>query len=265
MFLNYPGFNATFTNLESSGRNGPTLVDNPYKGQDHDCQVTLSSGIQQWTVPYTGQYRIEAVGAAGGYSKNHSDIQYGGRGARMAGTFNLSKDELIQILVGQEGGIRNNGRSSGGGGGTFVVRGSNTSLIVAGGGGGLRAVTKRQQGCDASTNTSGNSGHKSWTGGSNGHGAMGGDNKPSGEGKNENDFIYFTRVSCRRDTFDLQAVDSSALNIYLKPPRCWVKSFFSSAVQLLRSVEIHFSNFGSCRKFGRQQQQKTSILFVIER
>ena len=30
-------------------------------------KLHLSSGIQQWTVPYTGDYRIEAVGAAGGY------------------------------------------------------------------------------------------------------------------------------------------------------------------------------------------------------
>ena len=80
------------------------------------------------------------------------------------GTFNLSKDELIQIIVGQEGGIRIHGRSSGGGGGTFVVRRSNMSLIVAGGGGGIRAVTSRHKGCDASTNTSGNPGYKSWSG-----------------------------------------------------------------------------------------------------
>ena len=33
----------------------------------HEGQVTLSSGIQRWTVLYSGQYRIEAVGAARGY------------------------------------------------------------------------------------------------------------------------------------------------------------------------------------------------------
>ena len=98
----------------------------------------------------------------------------------MAGTFDLLQGEIIQILVGQEGGNRHNGMSSGGGGGTFVVRGSNTSLIVAGGGGGLRNVTSRHEGCDASTNTSGNPGYNSWSGGSNGDGATTDDDGPSG-------------------------------------------------------------------------------------
>ena len=202
MFLNYSGFNATFTSLGASGKEGPTSLGSHYTDQDHDGQVTLSSGIQQWTVPYTGQYRIEAVGAAGGFDKTQKSSQYRGRGARMVGTFNLSKGEMIQILVGQEGGITNNGLSSGGGGGTFVVRESNMSLIVAGGGGGLRAATSRHQRCDASTSTSGNPGHKSWSGGSNGHGAMSGDDRPSGESKNENNYIHFTKVSCRQHTFD---------------------------------------------------------------
>ena len=60
------------------------------------------------------------------------------------------------------------------------MRGSNTSLIVAGGGGGLRNVTSRHEGCDASTNTSGNPGYNSWSGGSNGDGATTGDDEQSG-------------------------------------------------------------------------------------
>ena len=180
LFLNYPGFNATFTNLGSTGMYGATSGGSHYKGQDHEGQVTLFKGIQQWTVPYTGQYRIEAVGAAGGYSQKYNDSQYRGRGARIVGTFNLSKDELIQIIIGQEGGIKIIGRNSGGGGGTFVVRGSNTSLIVAGGGGGLINVTSRHEGCDASTKTSGNPGYNSWSGGSNGDGATTDDDGPSG-------------------------------------------------------------------------------------
>ena len=255
----YPGFDATFTSLGVSGRDGPMSLGSHYTGQDHDGQVTLSSGIQQWTVPYTGRYRIEAVGAAGGYNAYDNSAQYRGRGARMVGTFNLTEGEIIQILVGQEGGIKKNvlitasneavvagesgngsgsgggggsgsesgdgggsgggsgsgsesgdgggsgsgsesgdgggsgggsgsgsesgdGGGGGGGGGTFVVRGSNTSLIVAGGGGGLGAVTSTHQGCDANTNTSGNPGYKSWSGGSNGQGSFSvtGDYKPSG-------------------------------------------------------------------------------------
>lgn len=89
----------------------------------------------------------------------------------MIGTFRLNKGEVIQILVGQEGGINKRYDSSGGGGGTFVVRGANTPLIIAGGGGGVDRAHSRHEGCDASANTTGNPGYKSWSGGSNGHGA----------------------------------------------------------------------------------------------
>ena len=154
-----------------------------YTGQDHDGQVTLSSGIQQWNVPYTGDYRIEAIGAAGGYDRFPSSAQYRGRGAIMMGTFRLNKGEVIQIIVGQEGGINKQEWSSGGGGGTFVVRGANTPLMVAGGGGGVQSVNSSHGGCDASTQTAGNPGYKSWSGGSNGHGAQTADNS-SHSGKN---------------------------------------------------------------------------------
>ena len=192
---------ATFTSLGAGGEEGPTELGDHYAGQDHDGQVTLSSGIQQWSVPYTGQYRIEAVGSAGGYDGNRNSAQYRGRGARMVGTFNLSKGEIIKILVGQEGGKRqNNILSSGGGGGTFVVRGSNTPLIVAGGGGGLRAVASRYRKCDASTSSSGNPGHNSWSGGSNGHGATSSDEKPSGESHNENDIVFISQKLVAHET-----------------------------------------------------------------
>ena len=118
----------------------------------------------------------------------------------MVGTFTLSQGEIIQILVGQEGGIRHNDLSSaasgvgvasaggggsggGGGGGTFVVRERNTPLIVAGGGGGPRALTSKHQECDANTSTSGNPGYNSWSGGSKGQGPISspGNDKLSGK------------------------------------------------------------------------------------
>ena len=134
-------------------------------------------------MPYTGDYRIEAIGAAGGYDRFPSSAQYRGRGAIMIGTFRLNKGEVIQIIVGQEGGINKQEWSSGGGGGTFVVRGANTPLMVAGGGGGVQSVNSSHGGCDASTQTAGNPGYKSWSGGSNGHGARTADNS-SHSGKN---------------------------------------------------------------------------------
>ena len=126
-------------------------------------------------MPYTGDYRIEAIGAAGGYDRRINSSQYRGRGARMIGTFRLNKGEVIQILVGQEGGINKMSYSSGGGGGTFVVRGADSPLIIAGGGGGTALVLSRHKGCDASTNTTGN------PGGSNGHGAQTADDNDSGK------------------------------------------------------------------------------------
>jgi len=177
----YPDFKAVFTNLGATDRLGPTSLGSHYSGQDHDGQVTLVSGIQRWTVPYTGDYRIEAVGAAGGYDRYSTKGQYQGRGARMIGTFHLTKDQIIQVLVGQDGGVNRNSDSSGGDGGTFVVRGSNTPLIIAGGGGGIERVISRHTECDASTSTSGRAGYKSWSGGSGGHGAQAADHSNSGE------------------------------------------------------------------------------------
>jgi len=172
LFLFYPAFSAVFANLGASGRIGPTTLGSNYTGQDHDGQVTLSSGIQLWTVPYTGDYRVEAVGAAGGYDTWNQSAQYRGRGAKMIGTFSLCQGEIIHILIGQEGGINKGRYGSGGGGGTFVVRGNNTPLIIAGGGGGVDRVSSRHTGCDANTSTAGNPGYRSWSGGSNGHGAQ---------------------------------------------------------------------------------------------
>ena len=141
----------------------------------------MVSGIQRWTVPDTGDYKIEAVGASGGYDARTSSRQYRGRGARIIGTFQLLKGETIQILVGQEGGINRRSTSFGGGGGTFVVKASNTPLIIAGGGGGIETVVSRHTGCDASTGTSGRAGYRSWSGGSRGHGANTADSGNSGK------------------------------------------------------------------------------------
>ncbi|XP_022808362.1 keratin, type I cytoskeletal 9-like [Stylophora pistillata] len=103
----------------------------------------------------------------------------------MTGTFRLNKGEVIPILVGEEGGINTHSYSSGGGGGTFVVRGANSPLIIAGVGGRVNRAESRHEGCDASTNTTGNPGYKSWSGGGggyNGHGAHTADNGASGGG-----------------------------------------------------------------------------------
>ena len=170
----YEGFTAVFTNLGKSGTKGPDSVGSHYTGQDHDGQVTVSNGTQLWTVPYTGEYRIETIGASGGYSEGN--VINGGRAARMIGNFMLTKDEIIHILVGQRGERHNKNstkETASGGGGTFVVR-DNKPLIIAGGGGGIAKMTEQHSGCDASINTSGNAGYNSLflSGGMNGDGGQ---------------------------------------------------------------------------------------------
>jgi len=139
----------TFTNCGETGRQGPTLAEckssyDTVWENDTDLFNVVTQGIQEWTVPITGTYRIEAYGAQGG---NRDGA--GGEGARMRGDFSLNLGDIIFILVGQEGSISieyggtNDG--GGGGGGTFVVKksGSGVSnaqtadiLVIAGGGGG---------------------------------------------------------------------------------------------------------------------------------
>ena len=81
-------------------------------------------------MPRTGEYRIEAIGASGGYFED-SIIKTGGRGARMIENFNLTKDEIIHILVGQKGEKGNSNRkTAGGGGGTFVVKENNNDKLL---------------------------------------------------------------------------------------------------------------------------------------
>jgi hypothetical protein len=110
-------------------------------------------GIQEWTVPFTGNYIIKAAGASGAST---SDI--GGKGAILQITVSLQVGEKIKILVGQVG-LRNPW-GGGGGGGTFVVRDSQTAIIVAGGGGGCDYNNSGSDNprINASINTSGNTG-----------------------------------------------------------------------------------------------------------
>ena len=63
----------------------------------------------------------------------------------MIRTLSFSKDEIIQILVGQEGGISSVTSTSGG---TFVVRGSNATRSV-------ESPRSIHAGCNSSSNTIG--------------------------------------------------------------------------------------------------------------
>ena len=131
-----------FTNCGQIGRTGPSQsqANSSYSGTNLDGSVSVSGGIQSWTVPTTGIYNINAVGAAGGTQLYSSDYP-GGKGASMSGDLSLTQGTVLKILVGQKGeNTRINyedNAAPGGGGGSFVwMSGSNTLLIAAGGGGG---------------------------------------------------------------------------------------------------------------------------------
>jgi hypothetical protein len=153
----------TFTTCGQTGRTGPSQgqCDTTYSGSTLDGSVTVAAGIQKWTVPYTGTYRIEGYGAQGGGVS-------GGLGAYMSGDFALTQGEVIDVIVGQQG-LTQVGEpfSVGGGGGTFVV--SDNALnngdifLVAGGGGGSPGTHSDNR--HAGIGTAGNSG-VGYTGGS---------------------------------------------------------------------------------------------------
>ncbi len=129
----------TFTTAGKSGPQGPTLqeVKQAYSGvtwaQNSEFLNMTKQGIQEWTVPMTGNYKIRALGSMGGG-------EGGGFGADITGTFPLIKNEVIKILVGQKGtlgkGDAGSKNSGGGGGGSFIVKSDDNILLIAGGGGG---------------------------------------------------------------------------------------------------------------------------------
>ena len=148
----------TFTSCGTSGRTGPaqTTCRSAYSTawDETDGYFTVVNGIQNWTVPVTGRYYIDAYGAGGGGT-------LGGGGARIADTFNLYEGEVIKILVGQTP-ATSAANANAGGGATFVVKSTDTStasiLVIAGGGGGTEAGLSQNVTAHASITSTGNNG-----------------------------------------------------------------------------------------------------------
>ena len=163
----------TFTSAGQTGRTGPTLatLQSSYSAtaftQNTSYLNVTTQGIQRWTVPGSGTYRIQCVGAVGGNSMHGVTWGYG---ASMQGDFSLTGGEIVNILVGQGGvGAATGGPdiapAAGGGGGSFVWRDSSSAepLIAAGGGAGgtdqprtgAHGANDRHKNIDASTGTAG--------------------------------------------------------------------------------------------------------------
>jgi hypothetical protein len=151
----------TFTPATATGRIGPTLTQlrTAYSGASWSTDTNFLNvttyGIQEWTVPVDGTYQIEAVGAAGAHQSNGPG--QGGKGARMIGSFTLSKNTIVKIAVGQRGrGGPGAGTYPGGGGGTFVWVNDppNDPLIIAGGGAGINSSSGTPANADGQSGTS---------------------------------------------------------------------------------------------------------------
>ncbi|MCC6372665.1 MAG: T9SS type A sorting domain-containing protein [Bacteroidia bacterium] len=166
----------TFTNCGATGSVGPTQgqANTSYSNTNLMGLVTVSAGIQSFTIPNTAAYRIEAYGAAGG-TQSYTPGWPGGRGAFIQGDFTLTAGTVLKILVGQKGeDTRVNTEDNaapGGGGGSFVyvIPTSSVPLIAAGGGGG---GSRGPLAPNASTTTSGNAAQTGGLGGLNGNGGQ---------------------------------------------------------------------------------------------
>ncbi|XP_052009504.1 ALK tyrosine kinase receptor-like [Xyrauchen texanus] len=155
----------TFYTCGATGQDGPTpsQCSNFYRNTNVNVTVGTKGpfkGIQMWRVPETRKYRITAYGAAGGRSVQ---AVHKSHGVYITGDFMLQKDELLYILVGQEGEdscpntvptmdricreqqepsinkTQLKGGGGGGGGATYVFKvenGVHIPLLIAAGGGG---------------------------------------------------------------------------------------------------------------------------------
>jgi len=152
----------TFTPCGATGKNGPTSgqCTTTYGSQVwHPTYFSVSSGIQTWTVPSTGTYRLTLAGAKGGINGNNTLT--GGSGAKFRIDVDLEESDELNIVIGQEGVQGPAGRGGGGGGGTFVYIGSigGTGLIAAaGGGGGADDSNPNGQDCRSDLNPTNRSG-----------------------------------------------------------------------------------------------------------
>ncbi|MEG0726442.1 MAG: cadherin-like beta sandwich domain-containing protein [Erysipelothrix sp.] len=100
--------------------------------RQRDMSYDFSKKREQFIVPYTGMYRLEAWGAQGG---NVGDF-LGGKGAYATGEIYLLKDEIVNVTVGGDGN-NNIGQGYNGGGSNFsgTQRGGGATDIRIGGAG----------------------------------------------------------------------------------------------------------------------------------
>ena len=181
----------TFTSAGVTGRTGPNLaqLQSAYSSAtwaQNTLNLNMSSqGIQEWRVPATGNYYIDAYGSGSGTDSGG----FVGPGARIADTFALTEGEIIKIVCGQKG-PTNSSSASGGGGGTYVVKSPyNTNLsilVIAGGGGGPEGSPGQPALTYANTTKNGQNGRNEGSLNGDGGGAGGTDGNGGGTASSSN-------------------------------------------------------------------------------
>lgn len=173
----YPFTSFTFSTGGTVGPLGPTraallaVYDTAtFSWLNNTSYFNVTSGIQYWTVPRSGLYRITAAGSVS------TTRVTSGSGAIFRGDFVLIQGQIIQILCGQQEQQTALNTPTGGGGGTFVIASpynTNASiLVIAGGGGGKNDTLNNwlQAGANGSFSTTGANAFSGGLGGSAGLG-----------------------------------------------------------------------------------------------
>ena len=130
----------SFSFEESSSANylGPdtNYVVQRINGNDgwksNSSYLSVNQGTWDWTVPSTGNFKIECWGAQGGRSNCYGPA--GGQGAYATGVIRLTGGDQLKIIVGRMG--QGNCYDCGGGGFTAITNENYQAIVVAGGGGG---------------------------------------------------------------------------------------------------------------------------------
>ena len=126
---------------------------------------------KEYVIPYTGLYTIAARGAQG----QDYEVNKGGYGGSVSGTFWLQRGEKITCFAGGKNGVNGGGSATdygNGGGMTSVVSDRKGTLLIAGGGGGASPAGDGGEGGSMAGVTGESSGQAGMAGG--GAGYLGG-------------------------------------------------------------------------------------------
>jgi len=109
----------TFTNANVVGATGPTLTQmrneySPTWTDNDEFFYSTGDGIQIWTVPADGTYKIEVFGGSGGNPGNYWGEP--GKGAKVEGKIILTRGSKLYISIGHEGYQSGSFTAFGGGG-----------------------------------------------------------------------------------------------------------------------------------------------------